>query len=159
MRLWRQTLACFVLIPVGIVLAFAMGGCSFNSQLGSLFERSRDDNRGDITGSVMFKPAQASLVTESPSDADLAHARVAVIAALTQGDKSASIPWENPSTGARGTVTPIAAAYTVDGLVCHDFLASYVRDRKEAWLQGEACRVHKGGWEVRSMKPWQRARE
>jgi hypothetical protein len=42
-----------------------------------------------------------------------------------------------------------------DGFTCHDFLASYVREgSKEAWLQGEACRVQKGRWEVRSLKPW-----
>jgi len=23
----------------------------------------------------------------------------------------------------------------------------------ESWLQGEACRVHRGRWEVRTMKP------
>ena len=54
-------------------------------------------------------------------------------------------------------VTPLAAAYTQDGFTCRDFLASVVRDEAEAWLQGEACRVHHGKWVVRSLKPWKRA--
>jgi surface antigen len=66
------------------------------------------------------------------------------------------MPWENPQTGARGTVTPIAEAYDQDGVTCHDFLASYVRNGSESWLQGEACRQGKGRWEVRHMKPWRR---
>jgi NAD dependent epimerase/dehydratase family enzyme len=38
-----------------------------------------------------------------------------------------------------------------------DFLASVVREEAEAWLQGEACRVHHGQWVIRSLKPWKRA--
>ena len=44
-----------------------------------------------------------------------------------------------------------------DGFTCRDFLASVVREEAEAWLQGEACRVHHGKWVVRTMKPWKRA--
>src|SRR5712675_1771260 len=49
---------------------------------------------------------------------------------------------------------PTAAAYTQDGFVCRDFLASYVRQGTESWLQGEGCRIHQGRWEVRAMRPW-----
>ena len=59
-------------------------------------------------------------------------------------------------TGARGMVTPIASAYTQDGFQCRDFLASYVHGGTESWLEGEACRIHQGRWEVRSLKPWKR---
>ena len=76
---------------------------------------------------------------------------------LGRGGKDTSAPWENPKTGARGTVTPVASSYTQDGFTCRDFLASYVRAGSEAWLQGEACRMHQGRWEVRSLKPWKRS--
>ena len=66
------------------------------------------------------------------------------------------MPWENVKTGARGTVTPIASAYTEHGMTCHDFLASYVKNGAESWLQGEACRAGRGKWEVRNLRPWQR---
>ena len=75
---------------------------------------------------------------------------------LINGGKDMSAPWENPRTGARGTITPIAAAYAQDGSSCREFLASYVVKDNEAWLQGEACRMHQGKWVVRSLKPWQR---
>ena len=41
------------------------------------------------------------------------------------------MPWENPTTGARGTVTPLSTAYSNNGTTCRDFLASYVRNGSE----------------------------
>ena len=68
-------------------------------------------------------------------------ARLAIVDVLKRGSKEISAPWENPSSGAHGTVTPIASAYDKDGGTCRDFLASYVRRQgSETWLQGEACR-------------------
>ena len=75
---------------------------------------------------------------------------------LARHDKGASQPWENPGTGARGTVTPLADAYTQDGFQCRDFLASYIRDGSESWLQGDACRIHQGKWTVRTLRPLKR---
>jgi surface antigen len=136
------------------VLAFALacGGCSFSYQLESLFGKSED--KAEPTGSVASAQAQPPVL---PPDADLAYARAAVVEALERGGKDLSVPWENPSTGARGMVTPIATAYNQHGIVCHDFLASYVHGRDETWLQGEACLAQQGRWEVRNIKPWKRS--
>ena len=79
-----------------------------------------------------------------PPDGDLVYARAAATDVLTRGGKDASAPWENPRTGARGTVTPIASAYSQDGQTCRDFLASYVNGSSQSWLQGEACKRDKG---------------
>ncbi|MFL5085434.1 MAG: RT0821/Lpp0805 family surface protein, partial [Xanthobacteraceae bacterium] len=43
-----------------------------------------------------------------------------------------------------------------DGFTCRDFLASYVRGETESWLQGEACRIHQGKWEVKNLRPLSR---
>jgi surface antigen len=81
---------------------------------------------------------------------------VASAATATLLDRRDGGPWENPLTGARGTITPLAAVYRDNGIECRDFLASYVHDRAEAWMQGEACRNGMGRWEVRTLKPWRR---
>jgi len=73
------------------------------------------------------------------------------------GAKDASIPWENPNTGAGGNITPLAASYSDGALTCRDFLASYVRGQAQAWLQGEACRTAHGKWEVRSLRPFKQS--
>jgi len=137
-----------------LAAALASGGCSFSYQLGSLFEKSNEEPAADQTGSIGTS-AVAEAANARADDGDLAYARIAAAEVLARGGKGASLPWENPRTGARGTVTPIAAAYTQGGFTCQDFLASYLREgNNDAWLQGEACRVHKGNWEVRSLRAW-----
>jgi len=165
-RLWSSASA---LLLAG-VLALSAGGCSFSYKLDSLFGfgksdtgtsssvkpsagTSTDDNL--TTGSV-GPMAMAARNPALPPEQDLAYARAAAAIVLSRKGKDASQPWENPRTGARGTVTTIAAAYTQDGFVCRDFLASYVKGKAESWMHGEACRVHHGEWMVKSLKPWKR---
>ena len=119
-----------------LALALSVGGCAVSGSLGSMFSKSnKDEARAyaseDVTGSVATPaaiPASASAAALS-SETDLVFARMAIVDVLTRGSKQISAPWENPSSGARGTVTPIASAYTKDGPTCRDFLASYVRRR------------------------------
>jgi surface antigen len=106
----------------------------------------------DVTGSIT-PPEQSS----TPTETDLALARNAASDVLTKGDKDSSQPWENPTTGARGSVTPVAAAYSTDGRTCRDFLASYVKDRSESWMQGAACKSADGRWEIHTLRPWRRS--
>ncbi len=104
----------------------------------------------DTTGAV------SAHALPEPTEADLAFARNAASDVLTKGDKDSSQPWHNPQTGARGSVTPIAKTYAGDaGRTCRDFLASYVNGRTERWLQGSACRLERGRWDIHTLKPWQ----
>jgi len=136
-------------------LGLPAGGCSFSYDLGA-FTR-KDTQSVERTASVGPPKAPDSGPSPAlPPEPDLALAKAAVHDVLSRGDQDTSLPWENPRTGARGTVTPIASAYTQDGLTCRDFLASYVRGETESWLQGEACRVHRGKWEVKSLRPLSR---
>jgi surface antigen len=137
-----------------LVLAGSAGGCAFSYQLDSMFGKT--DDKVEATGVVRSNAARQQGSGPDMAEGDLAIARAAASEVLARGGKDASLPWENPQTGARGTVTPIASAYNQDGFLCRDFLASYVKDGSEAWIRGEACRLHKGRWEVRALKPWQR---
>ena len=128
-----------------ILIGLGSGGCSL----------SRPDayakmNAADVTGMLGGQAA-------SPTESDLAFARTAASDVLTKGDKDSSQPWENPETGARGSVTPLSQAYSSeDGRTCRDFLASYVNGRSESWLQGAACKARQGRWEIQTIKPWTR---
>ena len=131
-----------------ILVGFGSGGCSFSRSDGA-FAKMEDK---EVTGSIT-PPASAPVPTES----DLAFARTAASDVLTKGDKDSSQPWENPETGARGSVTPLSQAYSSDdGRTCRDFLASYVNGRSESWLQGAACKGGHGRWEIHTLKPWKR---
>jgi surface antigen len=131
-----------------ILISASAGGCSLSQNSGAFAQMEGDD----VTGSISPKPA-----VSAPTDADLAFARNAASDVLTRGGKDSSQPWENPSTGARGSVTPLAAAYTADGRTCRDFLASYVNGKSESWLQGAACQSGRGRWDIQSLKPWRRS--
>jgi surface antigen len=131
-----------------ILIGFGSAGCSFSRSDGAFAKM--DDKQ--VTGSIT-PPVSAPAPTES----DLAFARTAASDVLTKGDKDSSQPWENPETGARGSVTPLAQAYASDdGRTCRDFLASYVNGRSESWLQGAACKASHGRWEIHTLKPWKR---
>jgi surface antigen len=134
-----------------VLAAFAVSGCSY--RLASL--GSNDDGDPPTTGSIAAPASRAVEVATAPSRAevDLAYARAAATDALTRGAKDASVPWQNPETGAGGNITPLATSYSEGGLPCRDFLASYIHGGSQDWLQGAACRTAAGAWEVRRLKP------
>ncbi len=137
-------------MPLAAVLgACAVGGCSY--QLGSLLPKGGAD--AEPTGSI-GRPKHEGGV--QPPEADLAYARAVAADAIARGGKDASVPWQNPNTGAGGNITPLATSYGEGTFICRDFLASYVRGETEAWLQGEACRTDHGKWEVKSLTPLNR---
>ena len=130
-----------------ILIGLGAGGCSLSRNDGDAFAKMDDS---EVTGSIA-RPARPP---RRPR-ADLAFARNAASDVLTKGDKDSSQPWENPETGARGSVTPLAQAYAAeDGRTCRDFLASYVNGKTESWLQGAACQGGRGRWEIHTLKPW-----
>ena len=130
-----------------ILIGLGSGGCSLNRSDSALAKMEDSD----FTGSI------ASSSPPTPTESDLVFARTAASDVLTKGDKDSSQPWENPETGARGSVTPLAHSYaSEDGRTCRDFLASYVNGRTESWLQGAACKANQGRWEIHTLKPWKR---
>ena len=156
----RRRISAIVVRACGaglLAATFALGGCSY--PVGSLWEKNKPEPT-EITGSIAPTNlnAQALLVSDRamPPQADLHYARVAAVDVLARGGKDTSQPWENPDTGARGSVTPVASAYASGGQTCRDFLVSHVQGRVETWLQGDACRSA-DTWEVRSLRAWKRS--
>src|SRR3954465_1355549 len=139
-------------LRLGVLLALSLmaSGCAMTGGLGGFGAKSKIDEaqvqaqaqaqaeaevhaqalaNDDSTASTSSPTLRASAVVTDglPSETDLVFARMAIVEVLKRGSKEVSAPWENPSSGARGTVTPIASAYAKDGGTCRDFLASYVR--------------------------------
>jgi surface antigen len=138
-----------------VAAGLTTGGCAMSGL--SLFGSEKDDARAyatETTGSV--SSSEKSKPAVLPPDNDMVFAKIAAIGVLGHAEAT-SAPWENPRSGARGTVTPIAAAYDQDGRSCRDFLASYINGKSEAWMQGQGCRSGNGKWEVKNLRPWQRS--
>ena len=150
---------CWRFRALGAALAvlggFATGGCSY--QLRSLL--SKDDGGVEATGAISRPAAQPDRVADAvpPSEVDLAYARAAAADALAHSGKDQSVPWQNPTTGAGGNITPLETSYMEGGQRCRDFLASYAHGSAQEWLQGAACRTSQGNWEVKSLKPLKRS--
>lgn len=138
------------MIVLVLASGLALGGCSFSYQLDSLFgSKDNPENTGAIRASTAG-------TVGLPAGNDLAYTRAAVSEVLSRDGDDASVPWENPRTGARGTITPTGDRREEGGATCRNFLASYVLATNESWLQGEACRIGDGKWDVRSMRPWKK---
>ena len=137
----------------GLFLGPCLGGCSI--PIGTLFNKNDPETTGTIDPVGNALAAMEPQITGMP-DADLVFARAAATDVLARGGKDVSQDWENPATGARGSVTPLTSSYTENGNTCREFLVSHVQGKAETWLQGDACRFASGQWQVRSMKPWKR---
>jgi surface antigen len=149
-RLWRCALAW-----AALALGLSCAACSTSYQLGSF---SGKDEARTAQASTSAQETTGSVTASLPPESDLVFAKAAASEVLGRGGKDSSTAWENPQSGARGTVTPIASAYSQDGRMCRDFLASYVHGGSESWLQGEACKGGRAGkWEVRKLTPWKRS--
>jgi surface antigen len=161
---------------LALALAVAMAGCSmsFPSLLGEkdsdksppsagisagFDSRSEKDGKADsdITGSLPLQLAGAASAKGALSPVDWAIAKSALREVLGRGEAGSSQPWENPTTGTRGTVTPVAAIYEKDGFPCRNFIVSGVRDGRESWYEGTACRIHRGNWDVTTTRPLQKS--
>lgn len=155
-RAWRS-------LSVALLLSLAAGGCSSSISLSSLLPASGEEkaaakgDRSDITGSLPLQPASLAVDEPTMTQTDWTLAKTALREALARREDGASIPWENPMNGARGTVTPIAAAYDRGGFACRNFLASNVRQGRESWFEGTACRMHRGEWDIQSSRPLQKS--
>jgi surface antigen len=151
-----------------MVSLMAISGCSY--QLASLV--STDDSGPQVTGTInpsakassgaLSKSSsqallqallQASRQASPQAELDLAYARAAAADALSRGSREASLPWQNPHSGARGNITPLATSYSEAGMACRDFLASYMHGESQDWLEGAACRTASGTWEIKRLKP------
>jgi surface antigen len=145
---------------VAFLSLLALSGCSY--QLGSLV--SSEESGPQVTGTINPSAhassgpsskagAQASPQPSAQAELDLTYARAAATEALSRGSRDGSLPWQNPHSGARGNITPLATSYSEAGMACRDFLASYMHGESQDWLEGAACRTASGTWEIRRLKP------
>ncbi len=151
---WRRRMRRPPQIPIkalaAIVALLALSGCSY--KLASLV--STDDSAPQVTGTINpTAGAPPTAVSSATPEAklDLSYARTAAAQALSSRD--ASLPWQNPHSGARGNITPLATSYSEAGMPCRDFLASYVHGASQDWLEGAGCRTATGTWEIKRLKP------
>jgi len=112
------------------------------------------------TGSIKKVSAAepASPLSHNLDVEDWRRARAALGTALDPQGNGATVAWDNPQTGRKGTFIPVAAPYPVDGQVCRAFISKIETAESKEVVQGSACRT--GGtddWAVRDIKPFRQS--
>jgi surface antigen len=107
----------------------------------------------DTTGSIA-KPAPR--LSRHLDVEDLRRATAALSTALDPQGSGASVNWDNPQTGAKGSFTPVGQAYPLDGKICRAFLADVSANETLEKLQGAACREKTAEWALTDVKPFKK---
>lgn len=146
MRDWALPVARIVALAA---FAGALAGCSIAIPIAPLY--SAED---EVTGSIdKPEPLAAEIDAE-----DLPYADLALASALDPKGKGAAVAWAGTNSGAKGSFTPVAAAYRLaDGSVCRAFIAEIETSTVRHALQGSACRPANGVWRVKDLRPWKAA--
>ena len=134
--------------PGLLCLVLLISGCASVAPMVNLSEE-------DVTGSIVG-PAPLSTPPQFPTlgkdDWIVAHAALA--SALDPQGIVATVPWENPLTGARGSMTPVGAVYEADGQTCRAFVAEIGGKAPARRLQGRGCLGADDQWAVSDLKPF-----
>ena len=138
MRLWR--------IGATLAVLIAVSGCSVSMPIGGF--TNVDD---DVTGSIRH----ASPMGLEGEDWRRAYAALAT--ALDPQGAGTQVKWDNPTSGVKGAVTPVGAAYERDAKVCRAFVADIAERSTDRSLQGTACLQKGNDWSITESKPWKRA--
>ena len=156
----RRCIRPFTLSPRGIApaalaarlalagLAAPLGGCAISTQLGPIFGASDDTV---ATGSITPRDRRFSTTM---TDEDWSRAKLALGTALASEAPGAPAPWDNPASGLKGTVSPVASAYAADDRTCHAFVASLSDQASTHWYQGRACKTAETGWAIVETADW-----
>jgi len=118
-----------------------LAGCSVSMPMGSLVPSDED-----VTGSIP-KSALANLDAE-----DWRRAKAALATALDPQGNGASVNWDNPASGARGSFVPAGKAYPTDAQICRAFLAGIGQAGNERAVRGTACADKHGEWTITELK-------
>lgn len=101
------------------------------------------------TGST--SPRAVSPLSPDLNPEDWRRARAALGVALDPQGSGASVSWDNPDSGLKGSFAPVGQPFVQDDEVCRAFIAVM---HNHSSLQGTACRPSGGDWSVKEVKPF-----
>ncbi len=132
-------------------LACALPGCSVAipvaaSSNSALWRDAPEDRTGSIA-----RPAPK--LSRRLDAEDLRRAMAAMGTALDPQGSGASVHWDNPQSGAKGSFTPVGQAYPLDGKICRGFIADIEAGETGEKLKGSACRAKSADWALSEAKP------
>lgn len=139
-----RRLACAASLLAGAALT---AGCSLSVPMnGNLAD--------DAPTGTIRKPGPVSPFSPQMDAEDWRRAKSALGTALDPQGNGASVAWENPKSGAKGSFVPLAQVYPKGDGICRSFAARVaVKGEAETVLHSSACRVNSGDWVVGQVTP------
>jgi surface antigen len=130
-------------------LAGAMGALLSGCSLSVPMSATPDDLS---TGTI--RPTSPSPFSAEMDAEDWRRAKSALDTALDPQGNGASVTWDNPASGAKGSFVPLAQVYPKGDGICRNFAAHLIlKGQSETVLQSSACRVNSGQWVVGHVGP------
>ena len=101
------------------------------------------------TGTIKRAADHSSPFSPQMDAEDWRRARSALDTALDPQGNGASVAWENPASGAKGSFVPLAQVYPKGDGICRPFAARVtLKGAGETVQHSSACRVNSGEWVV-----------
>lgn len=91
-------------------------------------------------------------LSKSLDSEDLRRATAALNTALDPQGSGASVKWENPNSGTKGSFTPSGQAFPLEGKICRAFTGEIYSGQDEEKLEGSACREKSDDWTLSDVK-------
>lgn len=127
----------------GAVLGGVAGGL-LGSQMGGGSGQLIGVAAGTLLGAALGNSVGSSL-----DRADLTYYNQASQQALETGPSGQALPWNNPDSGASGSVTPSKYYQTSGGQYCREYTQTIQVGGKSQQGVGTACRNEDGTWQIK----------
>jgi surface antigen len=140
-----------------LALALASGGCSVSFPIIGLpgkAEAEVETTASTLPARGAAKVSPLAAISSELGPEDLRRADGAMALALDPQGNGASVSWDNPQSGIRGSFIPVGGPFLRADEICRAFIAEVRTQIRPAKLQGTACRPSGGEWAVLEMQPW-----
>lgn len=109
-------------------------------------------SKADVDPNILTSSTGGAVAVDPERASDEATIRNAVSAADIETTGGAPLPWANPQTGSRGTISSLVEDKSNSSL-CRSFTTSRESFAGVSLYQGTICMVPSGAWKVQDFQP------
>jgi surface antigen len=122
-----------------------IGGAILGSQFGEGSGKIAATAAGTLLGAAI-----GSQLANRLNEEDVRYYNTTSQRALETGQPGETLPWSNPNTNAKGTITPQNYYQTAQGQYCREYQQTITVGGETAQGYGTACRQPDGDWEIQN---------
>lgn len=125
----------------------ALAGAAGGAWVGSNVGKGKGNTVAIATGTLLGAML-GSNIGRSLDQADMAYYDRTSQYAMENARTGATTTWNNPDSGASGTITPTNTYQTAGGQYCREYTQTINVDGRSVQGQGQACRNPDGTWTI-----------